>query len=186
MDGETAIKKAYESILKHDFERAIAWFEEAIALDPECAAYHYKLSITFARSNKLDKAIDHAMQAVRLDPEDEHYSFHLQHLQAKQLIFQAEKLFEELDERLWLAVALLQQAVELDPLSIEAFLLLGIAFYHLGEYSLAVKAMKELLKLDPQHAIGNRLLTDYELKWKQYMNKGLNSKSQAERNETTK
>ncbi|ALS22645.1 MULTISPECIES: tetratricopeptide repeat protein [Paenibacillus] len=172
MDGENAIKKAYESILQHDFERAIAWFERAIALDPHCAAYHYKLSITFARSNKLDKAIGHAAQAVRLEPEDEHYSFHLQHLQARKLILHAERLFEEQDERLWLAVALLQQAVELDPLAIEAFLLLGIAYYRLEEYSSAVKAVKELLKLDPQHAIGKRLLKDYDLKWKQYMNKG--------------
>ncbi len=84
----------------------------------------------------------------------------------------AERLFEEQDERLWLAVALLQQAVELDPLAIEAFLLLGIAYYRLEEYSSAVKAVKELLKLDPQHAIGKRLLKDYDLKWKQYMNKG--------------
>lgn len=186
MDGEAAIKKAYESILKHDFENAIAWFEQAIALNPQSAAYHYKLSITFARSNKLEKAIAHATQAVRLDPEDEHYSFHLQHLQAKQLIVQAEKLFNETDERLRLAIVLLQQAVELDPLSIEGFLLLGIAYSRLEEYSLAVKAVKELLKLDPQHAIGNQLLTDYELRWKQYMNKALNFKSQAERNESTK
>ncbi|WP_372814454.1 tetratricopeptide repeat protein [Paenibacillus sp.] len=169
MDGELAIKKAYESILNHDFEQAIGWFERAIALNPNNASYHYKLSITYARSNKLSKAIRHAEQAVKLEPTDEHYTFHLQHLRAKALLVEAEKLFEESDERLWLAVALVKQAVENDPLSLEAYLLLGIAYARLDEYSLAIGAVKELLKLDPGHSIGNRLLSEYEHKWKQYM-----------------
>ncbi|TVY11642.1 tetratricopeptide repeat protein [Paenibacillus cremeus] len=181
MDGEEAIRKAYESILKHDFEQAIAWFERAIALKPDRAEYHYKLSITYARSNKLEKAIVHAREAVKLDPRDEHYTFHYNHLQAKALLFQAEKLFEETDERLWLAVAFLKQAVELDPLSLEAFLLLSIAYARLQEFSLAIQAVKELLKLDPQHAIGNRLIEEYQLKWRQYMQKAFPSGTLSER-----
>ena len=57
MNGENQIQKAYESILGHDFEKAIEWFEKAIAEEPNNAAYHYKLSITFARSNKLIKPL---------------------------------------------------------------------------------------------------------------------------------
>ncbi|MEK8127369.1 tetratricopeptide repeat protein [Paenibacillus filicis] len=181
MDGEYAIKKAYESILKHDFEQAIRWFELAIALKPECASYHYKLSITYARSNKLQKAIHHAGRASALDPQDEHYVLHLQHLQAKGLLVEAEKLFEESDERLWLAVSLVQQAVELDPLSLEAFLLLAIAYARLDEMHLAIRALKELLKLDPAHAIGIRLLSEYELTWKQKMQRTSTSGVQKER-----
>ncbi|CAG7648821.1 tetratricopeptide repeat protein [Paenibacillus allorhizosphaerae] len=169
MSGEEAIKKAYESILKHDFAKAVVWFERAIALDPDCAAYHYKLSITYARSNKLEQATLHAKEAVRLDPDDEHYTMHYRHLQAKELLFQAEKLFEESDEQLYLAVALLKQAVDLDPLSVEAYLLLSIAYSQLEDYSHAIRAVKELLKLDPNHPIASRLLEEYGLKWKQYM-----------------
>ncbi|WP_281886992.1 tetratricopeptide repeat protein [Paenibacillus sp. YYML68] len=181
MDGEYAIKKAYESILKHDFEQAIVWFEQAIQSNPTCASYHYKLSITYARSNKLQKAIDHAGQAVKLDSSDEHYRFHLQHLKAKALLFEAEKLFEESDERLWLAVALLKQAAQMDPLSSEAFLLLGIAYSRLDEYSLAIGAIKDLLKLDPGHEIGGRLLSEYEMKWKLYMQRTSQTGVQKER-----
>ncbi|SDC41566.1 TPR repeat-containing protein [Paenibacillus sp. UNCCL117] len=181
MDGEFAIKKAYESILQHDFEQAIRWFETAIALKPECASYHYKLSITYARSNKLQKAIHHAGQASALEPQDEHYFFHLQHLQAKALLVQAEKLFEESDERLWLAVSLVQQAVEMDPLSQEAFLLLAVAYARLGEMHLAIRAVKDLLKLDPDHAIGSRLLSEYELKWKKDMQRHSTTGVQKER-----
>ncbi|MDF2963523.1 MAG: hypothetical protein K0S39_5258, partial [Paenibacillus sp.] len=103
MDGEEQIKKAYESILKHDFEQAVEWFEQAIAIAPDNAAFHYKLSITYARSNKLSKAIEHAKEAVRLEQSEEHYQFHLQHLQAKELIQQAEKYFEEPEQRIWMA-----------------------------------------------------------------------------------
>jgi tetratricopeptide (TPR) repeat protein len=169
LNGEEAIKKAYDAILKHDFEQAIAWFEQAISIQPDCAAYHYKLSITYARSNKLEKAIEHARQAVMLEPSDEHYLFHYQHVQAKERIRQAEKLLEESENGHWMAIALLKQAVELDPLALEAFLLLGIAHAQLQEYSQAVQAIKEVLKLDPQHGLGNRLIADYQLKWKQYL-----------------
>jgi hypothetical protein len=37
------------------------------------------------------------------------------------------------------------------------------------EYSLAIQSMKEVLKLDPQHQIGNQLLQDYRLKWHHYI-----------------
>lgn len=169
MDGEEAIRQAYQAILNHDFAQAIAWFEQAITLEPTCASYHYKLSITYARSNKLSKATEHARKAVELAPGDEHYTFHYQHLQAKELLLQAERLFGDSDERLWLAVALLKQAVQLDPLALEGFLLLSVAYARLQEYSQAVVAVKELLKLDPNHSIGNRLLPEYEQKWKKYM-----------------
>ncbi|CAG7611447.1 hypothetical protein PAESOLCIP111_01380 [Paenibacillus solanacearum] len=181
MNGEEAIKKAYESILKHDFASAVVWFERAIALDPNCAAYHYKLSITYARSNKLEKATLHAKEAVRLDPNDEHYAMHYRHLQAKELLFRAERLFDESDEQLWLAVELLKQAVELDPLSVEAYLLLSIAYSQLEDYSLAIRAVKELLKLNPDHPVASRLLEEYGRKWKQYMQTA-SPKEQAERN----
>ena len=172
MNGEEAIRRAYDAILKHDFEQAISWFERAIELEPACAAYHYKLSITYARSNKLAKAIHHAREAVRLDPHDEHYLFHSNHLQARELTMQAERIFEDSDGKLWLAVALLKKATELDPLSLEALLLLGVAYSRLNEYHAAVQAVKELLRLDPQHSLGRRLLREYEWKWKQYLNAG--------------
>lgn len=169
LNGEEAIRKAYEAILNHDFEQAIAWFEQAIRLEPKQASYHYKLSITHARSNKLSKAIFHAKEAVRLEPNEEHYLFHLQHLEARRLIVLAETMFEDSPERLWLAATYLEQAAKLDPLSTEALLLLGIAYAKLEEYHLAIRALKELLKLDPEHKIGSRLLEEYQLKWKRFL-----------------
>ncbi|WP_284640177.1 tetratricopeptide repeat protein [Paenibacillus silviterrae] len=169
MNGEEAIRKAYASILMHDFEQAIAWFEQAIQLDPSNAVYHYKLSITYARSNKLERAIHHAGRAMELEPRDEHYQFHYQQLQARERVRQAEKLLEESENGHWMAVALLQEAIKLDPLALEAFLLLGIAKAQQQEFSDAIQAIKEVLKLDPQHSLGSRLLAEYQSKWKQYI-----------------
>ncbi|MFH5184716.1 tetratricopeptide repeat protein [Paenibacillus sp. TAB 01] len=169
MDGDALIKKAYEAILNSDFEQAIEWFERAIAMNPNNAAFHYKLSITYSRSNKLRKAVEHATQAVRLDPEEDHYIFHLQHLQARQTIRQAEKFFHGSEDQLWMAVALLKQAIMLDSLSWEAFLMLGLAYSRLKEYSQAIQAIRELLRLDPEHEIGRQLLEEYQNHLKQYM-----------------
>lgn len=162
MNGDQKIKKAYESILGHDFEQAIKWFEQAIQSEPNNAAYHYKLSITYARSNKLEKALKHAKNACELEPKKREYRFHLQHLQAKELIFRAEKYFDQTEIHLRKAITLLQQAISLDPLASEAFLLIGLAYAELNEYNEAVLAVKEVLKLDPQHDIADRMLKEYQ------------------------
>lgn len=162
MNGEHIIKKAYESILGHDFEQAIEWFEQAIELEPNNAAYHYKLSITYARSNKLNQALKHAEVACHLNDKDKEYRFHLQHLQAKELIYKAEKYFASTENDLRIAVSLLQQAVILDPLATEAFLLTGLAYAELAEYREAILALKEVIKLDPQHDIAEKLLVEYQ------------------------
>ena len=169
MNGKEFIKKAYEAILNHDFELAIEWFDQAIAMEPDNASYHYRVSITYARSNKLNKALEHAAQAIQLDPEEEHFRYHLQHLKAKEIILNAENYIDESGEQTWMAIALLKQAVALDSLSSEAYLLLGIAYASVKEYSLAIQAIRELLKLDPQHEVGIELLEQYRNQLKQFM-----------------
>jgi len=169
MDGKEFIKKAYDAILHNDFEQAIEWFEQAIAMEPDNAAFHYRLSITYARSNKLLKAIEHAESAIRLEPEEEHFSYHLQHLRAKEIIRQAEACINESGDQIWMAISLLKQAVALDCLSSEAFLLLGISYSIAKEYNLAIQAIRELLKLDPQHETGIQLFEEFRMRLKEYM-----------------
>jgi tetratricopeptide (TPR) repeat protein len=162
VDGERELQKAYESILGSDFEKAIEWFEKAIALEPDEADYHYKLSITYARSNKLEKALNRAKQAVRLQPDNESYRFHLQYLYAREKVQQAEKLLNPLNERLDMAIALLKEAIILDPLVIEAYLILGAAYAARQDYHLALNAVNEVLRLDPLHEIASQQITEYK------------------------
>jgi tetratricopeptide (TPR) repeat protein len=161
MFGEHEIQKAYESILGHDFEKAIEWFEKAAALEPDNAAYHHKLSITYARSNKLQKAIEHAKQAARLESDNESYRFHLQNLHARELVQWAEKYLDPQNERLNVAIALLKQAIVLDPLAIEAYFILGTAFAAKQEYRSALHIVHEVMRLDPLHEMARQQLTEY-------------------------
>jgi tetratricopeptide (TPR) repeat protein len=162
VDGERELQKAYESILGSDFEKAIEWFEKAIALEPDYADYHYKLSITYARSNKLEKALNRAKHAVRLEPDNESYRFHLQYLYAREKVQQAEKLLNPINERLDMAIALLKEAIILDPLAIEAYLILGAAYASRQEYHQALSAVNEVLRLDPLHEIASQQITEYK------------------------
>lgn len=166
MKGYHKLRKAYQAILNSDFEQAAFWFEKAIESEPDNADYHYRLSITYSRSNKLSKALEHAEAAARLDPEKELYRLQVATLQARELVVQAEKSLEGKTAQPLLAIALLRQAVSLDPLSVEAFLLLGVSSASASDYAQAVQALHEALRLDPQQESALSLLPVYERKLK--------------------
>ena len=163
MDGKEDLQKAYESIIQQDFEQAIEWFEKAVASEPQNAFYRYSLSITYARSNKLNRAIEHALEACRLAPFSTNYRLHLHTLKSRKLLLQAEKWLYKNHQRLSGAEGLLKQAIQLDPLSLEAHLMLALAYGIQERYNEAVQVLGEALKLDPHHKEVKQLLVDYEL-----------------------
>ncbi|MCQ6558005.1 tetratricopeptide repeat protein [Paenibacillus mendelii] len=160
MNGESSMKKAYEAILNGDYELAVMRFEEAIALAPQEADYHYKCSITCARSGKWPKALHYAEQAVKLNGDHEEYHYHLQTVQAKLLSQEAEALLAMTPPDSEGAITKLRLAVHLDPLSLEALLLLGALYESLADYEQAAEFAKEAIRLDPQHSAARRLYAD--------------------------
>lgn len=150
MDGDHKIKQAYKSILNHDFEQAIEWFQQAVSEEPNNAEYHYRLSITYARSNKLISAMEHARHAVRLQPDQFVFRYHYRNVRARELVTEAGRWMENEGGDLNRAVTKLKQAIQLDVLCLEAYVLLAVAYMGLQRYSLAEAAIKEALKLDPQ------------------------------------
>ncbi|WP_199614931.1 tetratricopeptide repeat protein [Paenibacillus alkalitolerans] len=169
MGGETELQKAYESILGQHFEAAVEWFLRAIEQDPDNPDYHYKLSITYARSNKLAEALRHARTAKRLAPAQPEYDAHLKTLEAKDLAVQAERLIDQNKRGCLLAVAYLRQALELDPLEESYYVLLAAAFAGAEEYREAVHTLQELLRLDPEHGTAQQLLEQYKAKLATYL-----------------
>ncbi|WP_127588582.1 tetratricopeptide repeat protein [Paenibacillus koleovorans] len=149
MNGEYRIRMAYQAILNHDFEQAIEWFEQAVREEPDNADYHYRLSITYARSNKLSSALKLAKRAAALDPQHEVYGTHSRNLQGRELAQKASKLMEQGTGDWSRAAALLRRAIRLDGLNLEAHMLLGMAYMGLRRYSQAEEALREALKLDP-------------------------------------
>ncbi|MBC8081042.1 MAG: tetratricopeptide repeat protein [Gorillibacterium sp.] len=164
MDANKKIKKAYEAILAGDFERAIDCFEQAIAEEPLEAAHYYKLAITCSRSGKLGKALNAAEAASRLAPSHEGYTQLIAHIEAMQLMEQANDLLaHRIAEQgkpptIDLVMELLEKAVRLDPLSAEAFLFLSAAYEEAGRRAMALRTVREALRLNPKLVEAKRIL----------------------------
>lgn len=170
MNGKEQIQKAYESILDNDFEQAIRSFEEAIELEPDNAEYHYKLSITYARSGRLTQALKHAKTACDLAPNQDAYRYHYLHLTALAMVQQAEKLAEAGGRsRLRLAERLLKEAAAKDPLCLEAHLLLSAVYAELGKDELAVRSVQEVLKLNPHHEAALQHIERYKVRFAPFL-----------------
>jgi tetratricopeptide (TPR) repeat protein len=169
MDGETCLRQAYEAIFQGDFESAVFWFGQAIAFEPENAAYHYKGSITCARRGKLSRALVYASKAVELDPQDPVYQLNLRTILARQRILETRHLLSQPAPDLEKSCALLKEAAQLDPLSAEARLLLGILYRMQRDYQLALDNLRDALQLEPGHEEASRLLHEVRTERRRYL-----------------
>lgn len=170
MKPEEYMQHAYRCILQNDFEQAIRWFETAINAHPEHAELYYRCSITHARSQHLAPALEYARKAVELSQGIEEYVLHLQTLEAKQISLQAKVLLEQAGdgthERYVQAADLLKQAVKLDPLYVEAHIMLALAYSDLNEFDLATRSVRDALLLDPQNDQLHLLLQEIKQRMK--------------------
>jgi tetratricopeptide (TPR) repeat protein len=154
LKAEEYVQKAYFSILSNDFEEAIRWFEQAIAAEPNNADYRYRCSITYARSSRLEQALEHAKHAVRLTPGQDEYKLHLNSLEARRLAGEVRKMLSGSstpeDQTREKAVNMLHEAVDLDPLCVDAYVLLALAHSELKQFDEALAAVGEAIDLLPQ------------------------------------
>ncbi|MFC4808520.1 tetratricopeptide repeat protein [Paenibacillus sp. GCM10023250] len=164
MDVESCVKKAYEAILNGDYELAIQRFEQAIELEPDNGAVYYKCSITCARSGKWQKALQYAETAVQLDAAHEEYGYHLQTVKAKALVSEAGQLLTQSPAETDRALSMLIEASRMDPLNLEALLLLGSAYASLRHYDEGVTYAREAVRLDPEHAAARTLYAELRRK----------------------
>lgn len=162
MKPEDYMQQAYRCILQNDFEQAIRWFEAAIHAHPEHAELYYRCSITHARSKHLLPALEYARKAVELSEGAEEYVLHLQTLEAKQLTVRAKLLLEQAGTESCKpyveASKLLNEAVRLDPLSVEAHVMLALAYSDLNEYESALQVLQDAILLDPQNGQLSQML----------------------------
>lgn len=155
------IRKAYEAIVRQDYEQAAGWFAKAVEQEPDNASHHYRYSVTLARSDKLAKALEHAERAAALAPDSAGYRMHLNMLLARRMLGEADGLLAENGaDALAGAVAKLEAAARLDPLSVEALLVLAEAYRRAGRLKDAERAVRDALKLDPAHQAAIALQQD--------------------------
>ncbi|MWV44690.1 tetratricopeptide repeat protein [Paenibacillus sp. HJL G12] len=153
MKSEQFVRNAYHCILQNDFEGALQWFEAAVLEDPDSAEIHYRCSVTYARSSRLEKALEHAQKAFELAPEKSEYLLYLQHLQSMRLVQDAKKIIDSGKvapaSELYQTVSKLKEAVKLDPLYGEAYIWLALTYSQLNEHALAIASLKEVIALQP-------------------------------------
>lgn len=172
MNHNDYVKAAYRSILRSDFAEAITLFEAAIAASPDDAEVRYRCSITYARSGMLEKALEHAVAALKLDGSKPEYRLHLQHLQALQLVQEAKRLLEDDAAGAvnpYHPVTLLKEAVMLDPLYGDAYVWLAIAHSRLNEHLQAIAVLKEVMSLHPDDTGLRQLMKDLQKSLQQYL-----------------
>jgi Flp pilus assembly protein TadD len=155
--GKEFINEAYRALFQKDYQRAIELFKKAIALDENNASYYYKLSVTFARNNNLDEALDSIQHAVQLKPECNLYKQHFDMVKGRQLGIKALKLAEQggNEEE---AISLLESALTLDPLNIPVRVMLSWLLVKNRRLKEANTAIQDLLILDPTNKEGIELL----------------------------
>lgn len=158
--GRIYLKDAYNAIYENDFQKAIEFFKKAISCEPTNASYYYKLSITHSRNGEIKEAFKAAQMANELQPKSQLYRYHLQILQSKEIVLKVSEqmkngtLTNELEE-------LLNFAKQLDPLNIEAYLLLGIYYGEKNELRLALRELNYILNLDPYNQEARHLKKYY-------------------------
>lgn len=160
MDGEAYVRQAYEAILQGDFELALHGFQQAIAAEPNNASYYYKGSVTCARSGKLPLALAYARKALQLNPDDATYKLHYRSIQAKQRISDARFRLQAASPNMELCIEELKEATRLDPLAVEAYLLIGIVYRLRKDYRRALESLREAQALEPQNEEVRRLLSE--------------------------
>ncbi|WP_052339619.1 tetratricopeptide repeat protein [Gorillibacterium massiliense] len=194
MVGADWIRKAYHAILAGDFEQAAICFEEAVSLEPENAEYHHKLSVTYSRSGRLERALSTAQKAVKLDPDNQVYKQQMQQVKSKELLAKASVRLDKLtaqpatgdlgnhggillplsgdglESELLDTIVMLRKAIHLDPLSGEAYLLLAVACGAVGDDQEAVWNVSEALRLNPGLPDGKRLYAQYSARLANRMN----------------
>ncbi|WP_339062747.1 hypothetical protein [Tepidibacillus marianensis] len=158
--GRNFIDAAYNAIFQNDFHKAIELFKQAIRCEPTNASYYYRISMTYDRSGFMKKAIDTAIKACELEPEDQSYRYHLQILQSKNLTLVASNLMKR-NRMTKETKEMLLQAKKLDPLNIEAYLLLGIFYGETKDLTHSLKEFNTVFYIQPYHIQAKQLKTYY-------------------------
>lgn len=116
--GENYLKAAYAYLYIRDFERAAESFARAIESSPMNPEYYFHASLTALRNDCPDLALEWALSAFRLDPDNPLYREHLAVVESSQLTKQGhDALLVGANER---ARHFFQEALDRDPLNDEA------------------------------------------------------------------
>ncbi|MDJ0533290.1 MAG: tetratricopeptide repeat protein [Xenococcaceae cyanobacterium MO_207.B15] len=126
-------------------EEAIAYYQQAIEIDPQYADPHNGLGNVYKGQGKLDEAISGYEQAIQLDPQFVYPHYNLG------LVYADQGKLEE-------AIAYYQQAIEIDPQYADPHNGLGFIYLSQGNLEEAISAYQQAIELDPKFAASHNNL----------------------------
>ncbi len=123
---------------RKEWEEAIGYYQQAIALDPALFAACNDLGTIFQSQGKKQEAIHWYRKALSINPSFAEACYNLGN------VFKEQKEWEE-------TLVYSRKSVELDPDLAEAHNILGIAFYQKDQVEKAIQCWEKAIELKPEY-----------------------------------
>ncbi len=159
------LEKAYEALRAKDYDRAVAAFQEAVAIAPDRPGMRKDLAYTYLKIGENEAARDQFAEVMRLDPRDDHaaleYAFLCyetkQQVEARRIFDRIRKngnqtaaeAFENIDRPLREGIARWTKALELSPGNFSAHEELARLAEQRDELALAAEHYRKAWALRP-------------------------------------
>ena len=172
--------EAYEALRANDYDRAIAYFEEAIAASPDRVEWRKDLGYTLLKTGETEAARDQFAEALRLNPADDGVALEYAYLcyetnrpAMARRVFQRLKnagnaegarAFENVDRPLRDGIARWQEALAIDPSNFSAHEELARLAAERDDPALAAEHYEAAWRLRPDR---RDLLIELGRTWKQ-------------------
>ena len=174
------LQQAYDALRQKNYDVAVFYFQQAVALAPDRAAIRKNLAYTLLKTGENEAARDQFAEAMRLDPEDQHVALEYAFLcyETKQQaiarrVFDrirktgnttAEQAFQNIDRPLVEGIERWQKALELSPDNFSAHQELAALAEQRDEFALAAEHYGKAWRLRPEE---RSLMLDLGRAWKQ-------------------
>ncbi len=138
--------KLYTTGLHHvwaeDYEKALAYFVEAIKRNPGHAQAYFQVGYCLAKLGKYKEAIGSYQEAIRINPKDA--DFHNNLCVAYEMVGRYDEAIESC-----------RRSIRLKSDLAESHNNLGWAYQRLGRYQEAIQSCKEAIRLNPDFALAH-------------------------------
>ncbi len=133
---EDAVQKGNAAVQTKDYKAAAEAYENAIKANPGSAKAHLLLGLTYANTGDFDKAIQHTLAAIQLDPS--YAGYH-----NLGLIYANKGEYEK-------ALDAYDHALKISPQSSADWYQLGLVYVSHGEFAKGIEAYQKSIQNNPQ------------------------------------
>ncbi|MED1468631.1 tetratricopeptide repeat protein [Bacillus salipaludis] len=137
-DPKMRVQLGFSYFLKHDYDHAIKEYKTAKDLDINYFDAYLNLSIVYDKENRTDDALQMAIKAVKISPQD--YKGQL----LKGRSYRKLKMYKEANKAL-------EEAIRLKPGNTDIIYEVGLVAESQGKVKEAEKIYKEVLSYDPTY-----------------------------------